>query len=265
MLKLLLMRHGESTSNRDRRMAGQDDSPLTECGRHQCQQLAIWLKQQGWHPSHLYSSPLRRSLESLAVLLSSWQWQLPPAALQSPAKVMGAATGKRPGLTAITLKALGPHAPPPLTLAAPLQEFQAGILTGLTWPEAQQRYPQLCHELETNRDWIPIPEAETPLQGRQRAQQFIDHLVQTHGNGDAVGIMTHQWILEHLIAALLGCDRTWQMAMPNTALFEFWLDRDRWEQSGMALGISDLWQIKRFNVTPHLQSDLTAISRMGLS
>ena len=253
VLKLLLMRHGESVSNRDRRMTGREDSPLTALGRQQCQQLAAWLYQQDGRPSHLYSSPLRRSLESVAELLTPWQWRLPLP--MSPAvESTGRGVGDRPSSSTVALTALGSAQPPPLTLSPHLQEFDAGILTGLTWAAAQQRYPDLCHALMASADWVPIPEAETPLQGRQRAQQFIHHLLQVHGNGDTVWVMSHQWILEHLIAALLGCDRTWQMAMPNTALFEFWLDRDRWEQPGMSVSISDLWQIQRFGERPHLSN-----------
>lgn len=248
MLKLLLMRHGESTSNRDRRMTGREDSALTPLGQQQCQQLADWLYQQRWQPSHIYSSPLRRSLASVAALLTPWQWQLPTPLVTN---WTGEPWGDRSAPLAVPVTPLGSEAPPPLTLSPQLQEFDAGILTGLTWAAAQQQYPDLCRALMTSADWVPIPEAETPLQGRQRAQQFIDLVLQTHGNGDRVWVMSHQWLLEHLIAALLGGDRTWQIAMPNTALFEFWLDRDRWEQSGMATGISDLWQIQRFGDRPH--------------
>jgi 2,3-bisphosphoglycerate-dependent phosphoglycerate mutase len=58
--------------------------------------------------------------------------------------------------------------------------------------------------------------------------------------------------MEHLIACVLECDRTWQIAIPNTALFEFWIDRDRWSNSGMTLGINTFWQIRRFSDLTHL-------------
>lgn len=252
MLKLLLMRHGESTSNRDRRITGKDNASLTDSGHQQCRQLAAWLYQQGWQPTHIYSSPLNRALESLEELLQPWQWQLQfERTLDQPPGVGKHSDEVRP----LPLLAQGPQAPPPCFTSTHLQEFHAGILTGLTWSEAQQRYPDLCLALETNRDWVPIPAAETPYQGKQRAQTFIEHLLLTHRNGDAVWVMAHQWILEHLIAVLLGGDRTWQITMPNTALFEFWLDCDLWSQVGMTRHISDLWQIKRFNDCPHLAPD----------
>lgn len=248
MLKLLLMRHGESTSNRDRRLTGHDDSPLTDSGEQQCRQLATWLYEQGWQPSHVYSSPLYRALASVEALLQPWEWRFPTSDLATTIAV----GQDNHEMIAVPLLAPGSLVRPQFLVAADLQEFQAGILAGLTWPEAQQRYPDLCRALETSLDWVPIPAAETPHQGQQRAQAFINHLLVNHRNGDAVWVMAHQWILEHLIAALLGGDHTWQITMSNTALFEFWLDRDRWSQSGMALHISDFWQIKRFNDCPHL-------------
>jgi 2,3-bisphosphoglycerate-dependent phosphoglycerate mutase len=59
----------------------------------------------------------------------------------------------------------------------------------------------------------------------------------------------------------MGCDRTWKMRIPNTAFFEFWIDRDRWSDSGMSRGISDLWQIKQFGDIPHLADEPYLASR----
>ena len=46
MLKLLFIRHGESTGNRAQRMSGQAADRLTAQGQRQCQQLARHLYQQ---------------------------------------------------------------------------------------------------------------------------------------------------------------------------------------------------------------------------
>lgn len=254
MLKLLFIRHGESTGNRDQRMTSHLEDELTLTGQQQCQSLGHRLHQQGWRPSHIYTSPLYRAVESLAYLCQPWEWPLP---------------SELPHIPTILKDALSPDQVVPLTLpptdlpviavAEALQEFQAGILTGLTWTEAKQHYPVLCQSLETSREWVAIPEAETPLQGQQRARRFIQQLLTQHRNGDAVWIITHHWILEHLIAVLMGCDRTWQMPIANTALFEFWIDCDRWSQAGMTLGISDHWQIKRFGDCQHLMEDSASI------
>jgi 2,3-bisphosphoglycerate-dependent phosphoglycerate mutase len=80
----------------------------------------------------------------------------------------------------------------------------------------------------------------------------MTRLLREHGPGDGLWLISHQWILTHLVGALMGCDRTWQMAIPNTGLFEFWIDRDRWDHPGINRWTADLWQIKRFGTCPHL-------------
>ena len=59
MTEILLIRHGETTWNQERRMQGQQDSPLTPMGLHQARQLARRLKAVAL--SALYSSDLGRA------------------------------------------------------------------------------------------------------------------------------------------------------------------------------------------------------------
>ncbi len=236
------------------RMTGHLADELTGTGQLQCQLLARHLYQQGWRPSHIYTSPLYRAVESLAYLLRPWGWLL-PAHLPHAQTILP---------TDLVPSEAIAHAPPikdlPVIIAAEeLQEFQAGVLTGLTWPEAKQQYPDLCQALETSSEWVAIPKAETPLQGQQRARAFIQRVLANHHNGDTIWAIAHHWIMEHLIAAVMGCDRTWQVIIPNTALFEFWIDRDRWSHAGMSLGISNFWQIKRFADYQHLTDEANSI------
>jgi broad specificity phosphatase PhoE len=243
-MKLLLIRHGESVGNVETRMAGQTADPLTAKGHQQVAALAQWLWHRGEPPTALYSSPLRRAVETTEGLLLPWGWQSEPLrrAIADDGSVSLSLVLRNPQGTSL-----------PVTLAPALMEFQAGIFTGLTWAEAKAQHPTLCHALETSPDWIPIPQAETPQQGRDRAQGLIQYLLQTYPPEAVVWIVSHHWILEHLIAALMGCDRTWRLTIPNTALFEFTLDLSRWHQPPMARWTSDLWRIHHFGDRPHLE------------
>ena len=62
MTELLLIRHGETLWNQQRRMQGQNDSPLTPTGLEQARKLARRLKDVAF--SALYSSDLRRAHET---------------------------------------------------------------------------------------------------------------------------------------------------------------------------------------------------------
>jgi 2,3-bisphosphoglycerate-dependent phosphoglycerate mutase len=148
---------------------------------------------------------------------------------------------------------------PATVLLDDLKENNQGIFTGLTWAEAKQRYPQLCHTLETSLDWHPIPQAETLVEGQQRAQQFVNHLLNHHQNGDRLWVVSHYWILQHIVAQILGSERAWGIPIHNTGVFEFWLDRDRWFNPDHRLN-TELWQIKRFNDYRHLVETDSAIT-----
>jgi broad specificity phosphatase PhoE len=217
MLKLMLIRHAESIGNAEGRMQGQGEDDLTELGRSQAQKLADRLLQH-WRPTHVYSSPLKRAAQTTQLLLDHCS-----------------------GNCAIEF-------------ADELKEFQNGIFQDLTWAEAKQRYPELCDRLESSLDWLPIPGAESLVAGRQRARQFMQKLLERHQADDRLWIVSHSWILQHLIAEVLGCDRSWQVPIQHTALFEFWLERSGRQQTDQTLYNTSLWQIHRFNDHRHLET-----------
>jgi 2,3-bisphosphoglycerate-dependent phosphoglycerate mutase len=244
VLKLLFIRHAQSTGNQEKRMQGHGNFGLSETGREQSGKLARSLLAEGWFPSHIYSSPLVRATQTTQILLDHFLAAPLPAAVSD---LIDAAT---PPVDMPD----GEPGPIPVHYADELKEFQNGIFQGLTWAEAMEQYPDLCHALEASPDWIPIPGAETLEDARRRANQFIQHLLSHHANGDRIWIITHSWILQHLVAELLGCDRSWRLRAQNTALFEFWIDQSRWQRRDHNRFNTDLWQVRRFNDCHHLQA-----------
>ncbi|HEY9625162.1 MAG TPA: histidine phosphatase family protein [Crinalium sp.] len=245
-LKLLFIRHAQSVGNQQRRMQGHGDFELSEDGKYQAEKLAQRLLTESWRPSHVYSSPLKRAVQTTEILLARF------LADPLPAVVSDQIDGELdPPMQVLT--ALGEHPDIRVQYADELQEHQNGILKGLTWAEAKAKYPDLCHALESSPDWIQIPGAESLQEARDRTQRFIHMLLDRHTDGDQIWIITHSWILQHLIAALLGCDRSWRIHANNTGLFEFWLDRSRWPRNDQNRFNTDLWQIRRFNDCRHLQ------------
>ncbi|WP_017299701.1 histidine phosphatase family protein [Nodosilinea nodulosa] len=241
VLKLLLVRHGQSVGNGEGRMEGVSSTGLTPLGARQSLRLGRHLAAADWYPTHIYCSPLRRATATLAWLLRGLA---DPACPEPLAELPDGAPA--PGPTV----AIGGRTVA-VTLRDDLKEYDAGIFTGLTWAEARDRHPDLCEQLETSLDWQPIPGAETLEQGQARARAAVNHLLDRHGNGDRVLVISHHWMLQQMIAGLLGCDRAWGLPMANSARFEFWLDRDRWPQTGPNRLNTELWQIKRFNDCDH--------------
>jgi 2,3-bisphosphoglycerate-dependent phosphoglycerate mutase len=237
-LKLLFIRHAQSTGNVERRMQGQGAYPLTDHGQAQTRKLAARLRSENWVPTAVYTSPLRRTVETTHILLDAFPTHATPG-------VVGDLTDVDQPLTPVTQ-------PIPIHYEPDLAEFQNGIFQGLTWAEAQAQHPELCHQLETAAEWIPIPGAETLHMARDRAQQILSKILTSHQNGEQIWVVSHSWFMQHLISALMGSDRAWRMRIHNTALFEFWIDQSRWQWQDENRLNTDLWQIVRFNDDQHL-------------
>lgn len=229
-------------------MEGQQSTPLSHLGQQQAQHLSnALLPLQAIHqanlsnpalsnplkltktrPTHLYSSPLLRATQTAQAL----QKALKKANLSLPIKQ---------------------H--------QNLQEIHPGIFQGLTWAEATTQYPSLCEHLMTSSEWRPVPEAESLTEARSRAQAWVDKLLSQHHPGETVWAVSHAGLMLHIIAAIMGCDRTWKINISHTAIFEFWLANTSHRQTHPNLG-NDLgenkfnpeyWILRRFNDTSHLQ------------
>ena len=61
MTKIIMIRHGQSVANFERRFAGHSDFELTELGRAQAACAAAYMRREGIVPDAIYSSDLKRA------------------------------------------------------------------------------------------------------------------------------------------------------------------------------------------------------------
>jgi broad specificity phosphatase PhoE len=109
----VLVRHGETDWNRERRFQGHADVPLNEAGRRQAEALADALA--GERFAAAYSSPLRRALETAEIVADRLHIPVEPR--------------------------------------AGLMEVDVGSWSGLTTAEVEQRFPDgFRHWVETRAD-----------------------------------------------------------------------------------------------------------------
>ena len=101
MTELLLVRHGETDWNRERRFQGHADPPLNEAGREQARELADRLS--GEDIAAVYTSDLLRARETAEILAAALDAEI--VALRE------------------------------------LREIDVGSWQGLTWPEIEEHHP----------------------------------------------------------------------------------------------------------------------------
>jgi len=166
-MRLLLIRHGETDWNSQRRIQGNTDTPLNACGLTQATQIAARLAAEEKFNA-LYASPLSR------------------------ARVTAEIIGQKCGLAPI--------------LDDRLKEKGLGDLEGLTAEEFQQRDPNLYRDWISSAEHIPLPGEESLLDLRGRINAFVDDLRAQHPNGARVGIVSHGATIGMFVNTLIGLE-----------------------------------------------------------
>lgn len=65
---LYIIRHGQTANNKKKLLQGRSDTPLNEEGIRQAKMAADWFADQGIRFAKVYSSPLRRAVETAKVV-----------------------------------------------------------------------------------------------------------------------------------------------------------------------------------------------------
>jgi 2,3-bisphosphoglycerate-dependent phosphoglycerate mutase len=144
--ELILIRHGETAWNRERRMQGQTDTPLSDLGRAQAAAVAQRLAQHDF--AAIYSSDLTRAWDTAAAI----------------AQVSGHAIVREPRL----------------------RECTFGLFEGLTYVEMAQRYPAEHARFLLREDDYAVPGGESPRQFYQRSLGCLEEIAQAHAGACAV-------------------------------------------------------------------------------
>lgn len=187
-LKVVLVRHGETDWNRERRYQGWQDTPLSEAGRAQAEAAARLLAAE--RLAAVWSSPLRRARETAG-------------AIATPQ-----------GVT--------------VRLEEAFREMRFGQWEGLTTDEVRGRFPTLYRAWLETPQLVALPGAETLAEVRERALRGLAGLRAAHEGQTVClvthGITSRILILE---ALGLGLDRIWSLQVSFTGISELEF-RDDW-------------------------------------
>jgi broad specificity phosphatase PhoE len=199
-LDLLLLRHGQSEGNELGRFGGHSPTPLTALGRAQAEAVARALALEP-PLSAIYASDLPRAVDT--------------------ALPVQAATGVR------------------LVTSPALRERSVGEMTGLTFREAEERYPVEYAKMMRRDPTARPPGGETYGECTARARAFIDEAMARHPGGRVL-IVAHGVMLHLLVASLLGLDPRHHIRTDNCGLHR------------LRLAPEGLWSVLALNDRAHL-------------
>lgn len=166
-MEILLIRHGETAWNRERRMQGHIDIPLNEEGQRQARALGAALAAE--RPDAIWSSDLQRARD--------------------------------------TAQAVADAHDLPVQLDAELRERCYGAFEGMTYQEIAEHYPEAMRQWKSREPHARFPagerDAETLHEFHQRCVGAATRIVRRHQAGKTV-IVAHGGVLDCLYRAATG-------------------------------------------------------------
>lgn len=186
MQRMILIRHGESTWNQERRIQGSLDPGLSDRGRVQAVMLAEGLKDRPF--AALYTSPLRRAFETATVLGESLRLR--------PEPVDG------------------------------LREIRLGAWEGKTAAEIRTEYGHAYDRwLDRPLDVSAAPGGEEIRTFQQRAIAALEMIRRNHPDRDPL-VVTHGGVIKAYLCHILGLDlnRMFRIKADNAAVTEILFD-----------------------------------------
>ena len=165
MLKLLLIRHGQTLWNKEQRYNGKTDLGLSGYGFRQAERLGQ--RMQRLPLGHIVTSGLRRAMETVQTI-NAYRTQLLPVSIDQR-----------------------------------WQEIDYGEAEGLRWPEIVQRFPQEAQRWAVNDLDARFPGGESLREVAQRVQFALDELIACHQQ-ERIAVVAHVGPLRLALCVLIG-------------------------------------------------------------
>ena len=167
MTRLYLIRHAETSWNRDNRIQGGSDVPLSPFGLQQAARLGGLFAAR--HLQAIVSSPMQRSRQTAEAII----------------------TGNGHGLDP--------------QIEAELAEMHLGAWEGLTPEEVDARFENAYQQWRHSPSMVRIPEAEPLEQFRARVRRIFERLLERATEGEWV-VVSHGGVIAAMLAEVLDAD-----------------------------------------------------------
>jgi len=205
MVKLFLIRHGQTVFNAEHKIAGQIETELTELGKEQAQNFAKELKNKGIVFDAILCSPLKRAKD--------------------------------------TAEFIAKEIKTPIIYEADLQEFYNGIFEGIKIEDLQQiqfnppyktagyefsngaDLYAACSSFDTKYDTFAYPKGETKQQACNRFMNAIKNFLDKNPNIQNLGVVAHGAVIRFMLLKI--CPETLKEKIKNTEARIVFYDRNK--------------------------------------
>ncbi len=167
MKRCYLIRHAQTDWNRENRLQGHSDLPLSRLGHQQAQRLGAFFASR--HLQGIFTSGLQRSRQTAHAIASGNGHDISPV------------------------------------IAHELAEMHLGAWEGLTPVEIDARFAGAYQQWKVSPSFVTIPEAEPLAAFRVRVSGALKKIIATMTTGEYV-IVSHGGVIASLLAELLGAD-----------------------------------------------------------
>ena len=182
MTRFILVRHGQTEWNREERFRGRADLSLNEMGIRQAEAAALSIS--GCEAAAVYSSPLKRALETAGII----------------AEPLGLPVKHLDGLI----------------------DIDFGSWQGLSVAEAAKQDSELYERWLEYPYQVCFPRGESLEDVRRRAVAAVEEIAARHSD-QAVILVSHRMVCQVLLCTMLGLDDShfWQVRQDVCALNGF--------------------------------------------
>ena len=164
MIRLMLVRHGETAWNQERRIqGGSSDVELSEVGRKQAERLGLALKEM--KIDAIYSSPLKRALDTAQAIASQHK---------------------------LTVR-----------VESDLREMEVGDLEGVPIAELGANFSQFLLEWRQGQGLEKLPGGESVADLADRVWETVQDIIEKHRR-ETVVVVSHYFAVVVIICKALG-------------------------------------------------------------
>lgn len=184
--RIIFVRHGETLWNQERRYQGQADSPLSELGLFQAEQVGKFLGQR--KIDSVYSSDLKRAFVT-AEHIAKFHNLEPIADTR-------------------------------------LREMSFGLWEGLTRTEVQEKYPDLFYARYHNYLTSRVPGGELPEEVVKRMRSFLNERIPEHGEQTIVVVSHGAILRASIASLLhMPLEKSYCLQQTNAGISEFYYNK----------------------------------------